>query len=133
MKYHNFRLYSINQQITIYNQRHAYALYARNLCSRDALLYTRYPIVARRAWPAECVARAKVSCIQDALNLKAFQARRATIGYLVYKHMLNLYAQNNNSFLASCKHSGVACGLLGFTTFHIWSFKSRILQTFTLF
>ena len=31
----------------------------------DERLYTRYPIFARRAWPAECVARAKVSCIQD--------------------------------------------------------------------
>ena len=29
------------------------------------MLYTIYPIVARRAWPtAECVARAKVFCIQ---------------------------------------------------------------------
>ena len=25
-------------------------------------LYTRYPIVARRAWPTECVARVKVVC-----------------------------------------------------------------------
>ena len=31
-------------------------------------LYTRYPIVARRAWPAGCVARAKVSCIQARLH-----------------------------------------------------------------
>ena len=31
------------------------------------ILYTRYHIVARRAWPVECVARAKVSCIQGHL------------------------------------------------------------------
>ena len=45
----------------------------------DRLLYTRYPIVARRAWPTGCIGRvrraskgilhtrAKVSCIQDRL------------------------------------------------------------------
>ena len=32
------------------------------------ILYTRYPIVARRAWPTECVARAKLSCIQTLIE-----------------------------------------------------------------
>ena len=35
------------------------------LFTRDIILYTRYPIVARAlGLAAECVARAKVSCIQ---------------------------------------------------------------------
>ena len=29
-----------------------------------SILYTRYPIVACREWPAGCIARAKVSCTQ---------------------------------------------------------------------
>ena len=59
------------------------------------ILYTRYPIVARRAWPAGCSAfRPSASREQRYLAYKgqvredmqpAGQARRATIGYLVYK------------------------------------------------
>ena len=36
-------------------------------------LYTRYPIVARALGLAECVARAKVSCIQACCGFKFFE------------------------------------------------------------
>ena len=58
-------------------------------------LYTRYPIVARRAWPTGCIGRvrraskgilhtnARYLCSRDALAARP--SARATIGYLVYK------------------------------------------------
>ena len=38
----------------------------------ELYLYTRYPIVTRRAWLAECVARSKVSCIQELYYFNLF-------------------------------------------------------------
>ena len=88
------------------------------------LLYTRYPIIARRAWPtgctfrpsaslglsaAECVARAKVSCIQRYLTHKYLclsSIKNDIFDYCIYiciQDALTSRAWHSGVRLAECK------------------------------
>ena len=48
-------------------------------------LYTRYPIVARRAWPIGRVRRASTGILHTSTRTKAAARPSVTIGYLLYK------------------------------------------------